>query len=193
MLRADHKKFCQMNACLLFRRLFIGMLFLPYMSNAQNPQALPVAYSPGGDGSGVTSNVPLNEINIRAFRHFRKRWPAVEAEVWLKEDRGYIVTFKEDSLHCQAHFDERGGFLYSLRYYAGDHISNDLSGLIQRTFPGYGIDVVTEITDGMKTFYLVKIGNPSAVKTLSVSEGKVEVFEDLVNGGRSTKPAGEFR
>lgn len=177
-----------MNGCLLILSLVLGITVFPHMANAQYPQGLPVSYSVGRDGNTLTSNVPLNEINIHAFRHFRKRWPAVTGETWLKADDGYIVSFTENSLRNQARFDARGSFLYSLKYYAGKNISGDLSILIKRKYPGYDINVVTEITDGEKIFYLVKIENSSSVKTLSISEGKVEVFEELVNGGTRTDP-----
>jgi len=55
--------------------------------------------------------------------------------------------------------------------------------LVKRKYPGYQLDVVTEITDGEKVFYLVKVISDESVKTLSVSDGKIEVLEDLVNGG----------
>jgi len=165
------------------------MALLPCMTNGQSPHVLPVSYNFGGGENAVTSNVPLNEINIHAFRHFRKRFPAISGETWIKVDNGYIVSFMEKSQRNQARFDARGGFLYSLKYYSGKDISKDLSGLIKRKYPDYLIDVVTEITDGDKVFYLVKIENPSSVKTLSIAEGKVEVFEELVNGGARTGPA----
>jgi hypothetical protein len=175
-----------MNACLLFFNLLFGMVVFPYVTRAQSSPALPVSYKFGGERDRLNSNVPLNEINIHAFRHFRKRWPAVVGESWIKGEDGYTVSFKENSLRCQARFDARGGFLYSLKYYSGKNISNDLSGLLIRKYPGYTIDVVTEITDGEKVFYLVKVENSSSVKTLSVSEGKVEVYEELINGGVRT-------
>jgi len=163
------------------------MVLSSFVASGQNSQSLPVSYN-FGEGATLTSNVRLNEINIHAFRHFRRRWPTVTGETWLKADGGYIVSFKEKSLRCQARFDTRGGFQYSLKYYAGKDTPGDLAGLIGIKYPAYGIDVVTEITNGEKTFYLVKIENSSSLKTISVSEGRVEVFEELINGGVHTDP-----
>jgi hypothetical protein len=165
------------------------MALFPYMTNGQSQHALPVSYNFGDGENTLRSNVRLNEINIHAFRHFRKRFPAVSGETWVKVDQGYIVSFMENSQRNQARFDSRGGFLYSLKYYSGGDVSNDLSGLIKKKYPDYLIDIVTEITDGERVFYLVKIENPSSVKTLSVTEGRVEVFEELINGGIRTHPA----
>jgi len=44
--------------------------------------------------------------------------------------------------------------------------------------------VITEIMNGEKTLYLVKIENHLSVKTISVDDGKMEITEDLVNGGQ---------
>ena len=175
-----------MNVRLLTLTLLLGMMIFPYMIDAQSAQALPVAYRIGGEGNNLTSNVPLNEINIHAYRHFRKRWPAITGETWFKEDEGYIVSFRENSLRCQARFDGRGGFLYSLKYYSGKAVSPDLAGLVLNKYSGYRIDMVAEITDGEKVFYLVQIENTSSVKTLSINEGQVAVLEEVVSGGTRT-------
>jgi len=177
-----------MNGCLLFLSLLFSMAVSPYTTNGQNVHGLPVSYNFGGGDNVLSSNVPLNEINIHAFRHFRRRFPAVSGETWTKVEGGYIVSFVEHSQRNQARFDSHGAFLYSLKYYTGDDVAGDLSGLIKRRYPDYLIDVVTEITDGEKVFFLVKIENSSSVKTLSVTEGKVEVYDEVVNGGVRTNP-----
>jgi hypothetical protein len=104
-------------------------------------------------------------------------------EYWFKSAEGYQVSFVQDAQRHQAYFDLRGAYLYSLKYYAGAKMPVGPAEMVRRKYPDYGIDVVTEITDGEKTFYLVKIINPALVKTLSVCEGKVELLEELVNGG----------
>ncbi|HEY4062730.1 MAG TPA: hypothetical protein VGM30_12565 [Puia sp.] len=190
-----------MNDCLLIRSLllrslfgslFLGALLLPVITRGQDPYTRPASlnypavynpaavYNPEG---AITSNVPLNEINIHAFRHFHRRWPTVAGESWVKSEDGYIVNFIADALHQQAHFDRRGAFLYALKSYSGSKIARDLEGIVKKKYRDYMITVVTEITDGEKTFYLVKIENSADVKTLSVCDGKIEVTEELINGG----------
>lgn len=164
--------------CLLF-----GSVLLTYSHlNGQNQFTVPTSFSYGGDGNNITSNVPLNMINIHAFRHFRKRFPSISNESWCKTDGGYLVSFIQNTQRNQAHYNLRGAFLYSVKYYGEKDISNDLGASIKKKYPDYRIDVVTEITNGEKTFYLVKIENKSSVKTISVIDGKLEIFEDLING-----------
>jgi hypothetical protein len=44
--------------------------------------------------------------------------------------------------------------------------------------------VVTEIYDGERTSYLVRVVNAVNIKTLAVYDGQIEVMEEMVNGGR---------
>jgi hypothetical protein len=162
--------------------LATSILLICTALNGQNQFALPAAYRFNGDANAITSNVPLNEINVHAFRHFQKRFPAVSAPSWIKTEDGYIVSFTEKGLRNQAHFDQRGTFLFSLKYYAGDGIDRELGAMIRSKYPGYFIKVVTEITNGEKVFYLVAMENGTSVKTLSVGEGGMDISEVPVNG-----------
>src|ERR1700755_449265 len=101
-----------MNACPSIRIFFAGLLLLPVFAIAQNQYARTAVFDaerPGhhptgegsgmnraGDGAAITSNVPLNEINIHAFRRFHRLFPAVSGESWLKSADGYVVSFMGD-------------------------------------------------------------------------------------------------
>jgi hypothetical protein len=169
-----------MNGCLLIRTLLLGMALMPLITKGQNEYARPASYKV--EGNSITSNVPLNEISIRAFRYFHRHFPEAAGESWVKSADGYIVSFIANSLRRQAHFDRRGGFLYCVKYYAGKDVARELFLTIKEKYQAYDIDVVTEITDDEKTFYLVKIKNNSSIKTLSVCDGKIAILEELVNG-----------
>ena len=172
-----------MKACLVTFSLALGMFLAPRL-DAQSQSIYPAAYRYNDPGNSISCNVPLNEINIHAYRYFHRMFPmATSDEYWFKSAEGYQVSFVLEGLRHQAYFDSRGGFLYSLKYYSGTKLQQSTASLVNRKYPDYQIDVVTEITDGDRSFYLVKILNPSAVKTLSVCDGKIEVLEELINGG----------
>ncbi|MBS1607045.1 MAG: hypothetical protein JST42_30615 [Bacteroidetes bacterium] len=164
-----------MKACLMYF-LLAGMLWVPGESR-------------GGTGGDISSNVPLNEINIHAYRHFHRLFSSgVSGEYWFKSEDGYQVSFFRDAERNQAFFDRRGAYLYSLKYYAGAKMPALVAAVVKRGYPGYQLDVVTEVTDGEKVFYLVKVISAESVKTLSVNDGKIDVLEDLVNGGVTSGP-----
>jgi hypothetical protein len=135
----------------------------------------------------VYSNVPLNEISSSAYRHFQKLFPiGTTNEYWYASADGYQVSFQQSGHQHQAFFDRHGAYRYSLLYYPGKEIPREPGDLVKAKYPEYKIDVVTEITDGLKTFHLVKIVNPVSIKTLSVCDGEIELLEDLINNTPET-------
>jgi hypothetical protein len=175
-----------MKAC---PKLLIGCLIAllaPALASAQEDYH-PATYTYNEGGSAISSNVPLNEINAHAYRHFQRLFPAgTSKEYWFASSEGYQVSFLLESHHSLAYFDRHGAYRYSLKYYPGTEIPRHPGDLIKVKYPDYRIDVVTEITDGEKTFYLVKIVNPVSIKTLSVGDGSIDVLEELSNGTAET-------
>jgi hypothetical protein len=170
-----------MKACHPLINCCLALLLAPALASAQN-NYYPAAYTYNEEGSVISSNVPLNEINIHAYRHFHRLFPAgTGREFWYVSADGYQVSFLLGGRHYQAYFDKRGAFRYSLKYYSGKEIPRGPGDVINAKYPDYQIDVVTEITDGEKTFYLVKIISPANIKTLSVTDGKIEMLEELIN------------
>jgi hypothetical protein len=133
-------------------------------------------------GNNIHSNVPMNEISPRAFRHFRKNFRAISDENWYKYDQGYLVSFVVNSFRHQAWYNPDGSFMCSVKYYSGKELDEQTDMQVRRQFPGYQIKVVMEITDDChKTFYLVTIEDPATIKTLFICDGKIEVRQELVN------------
>lgn len=171
-----------MVACRFFRRLAIGAVFLPYLSIAQSNYVWSASYPMNGGGRSVSATIPLNEVNIHAYRHFYKHWPSAVAAVWNKTAEGFEVTFMEGPVRNRVFFNERGRFLLMAKYYPGDYISPELAGMVYKRYPGYTIKVVTEITDGRKSSYVVNIRNSTSIKNLSITDGKIELRDELING-----------
>ncbi|HXB06238.1 MAG TPA: hypothetical protein VNW04_03965 [Puia sp.] len=175
-----------MKAC---PKLLIGCLIAmlaPALASAQE-DFHPAVYTYNEGGSAITSNVPLNEINAHAYRHFQRLFPTgTSKEYWFVSGDGYQVSFQLAGHHYQAYFDRHGAYRYSLLYYPGKEIPRNPGDLIKAKYPDYRIDVVTEITDGEKTFHLVKIVNPVSIKTLCVADGRIEVLEELINNTPQT-------
>ena|GEM_PF-869827 len=156
-------------------------LLAPALTFAQGDYR-PAVYTYNEGGSAISSNVPLNEINSHAYRHFQRLFPTgTSREYWFASSDGYQVSFLREGRHYTAYFDKHGVYRYSLKYYPGTEIPRSAGDPIMAKYPDYRIDVVTEITDGEKIFYLVKIVNPLCIKTLSVADGKIDLLEELIN------------
>jgi hypothetical protein len=190
-----------MNAHLI-RPLIMGVFAFPLFVAAQQgseglqgPAGIPAAgteeavrYS--DPGNNFTSNVPFNELSPKAYRRFHRRFPEVPTgEFWFKYAEGYQVSFTLDRHHQFAYFAPSGTFLYSLKYFDGKDLPRDMETVIKRRFPDYKIDVVTEVNDGLKTFYLLQIVNPDKIKMLTFVDGRIDVVNELHNGGANIGPA----
>jgi hypothetical protein len=186
-IRPLKNNFERMKACLLFKTWCVGLLLAPCFTTGQNDYRL-TAYTYNDARGNINSNVPLNEINPHAWRHFHKLFPAADGgEYWFASEEGYQVSFMNNGHHYQAYFDQRGAYRYSLHYYEGKEIPRDPGEMISERYPDFRIDVVTEVTDGVKTIYLVKLVNSTTLRTLSVCDGKIEVIEELTNGGAQSR------
>jgi hypothetical protein len=160
----------------------IGLILSPCLSFAQNDYH-PAAYSYNDEGNTVTSNVPLNEINAHAWRNFHRLFPtAAGEEKWFSSQEGFKVSFTLHGQAYQAWFGTHGNYRYSLHYYTGKEIPRDPGDLIRRKYPDYQLNIVTEITDGEKTVYLVRLVNPIRIKTLSVCDGEMRIVEEQAVG-----------
>lgn len=145
-------------------------------------------------GNNFFSNVPINELSPKAYRRFHRRFREVPTgEYWFKYASGYQVSFMLDQHHEFAYFDRSGIFLYSLRYYDGNETPKDMAAFVKRRFPDYRIDVMTEVNDGSKTFYMLQIMNPDKIKVLTVADGRIDIVSEIHNGSANIGPAEAVR
>jgi len=160
-------------------------MMIPAYTIAQQENVSPAAYRYGEAENVFSSNVPLNELNVHAYKHFHRIFSSgVTDEYWMKTKEGFQARFEQNGREHQACFDKHGYFRYSLTYYEGKDIPRLAGDLIHLRYPDYGINIVTEIYDGQTTSYLVRVFNSNNIKTLSVYDNQIEVMEELVNGGR---------
>ena len=174
-----------MKACHLLTCCCMGLILSPCLGFSQN-DFHPAVYTYNDEGNAVTSNVPLNEINAHAWRNFHRLFPAATGEEkWLSSVEGFKVSFNVNGAQYQAWFGNHGAYRYSLHYYPGTEIPREPGDLIRRKYPEYQLNIVTEITDGEKTVYLVRLVSPIRIKTLSVCDGDIRVVEDeAINNGQ---------
>jgi hypothetical protein len=132
-----------------------------------------------------TSNVMLNVISPRAFRHFRRNYPAVSREQWSKNNGGFTVSFLDpDSTGFMIHYDAKGRYQNTLMYYQKKHIPLDIGSVVNYLYRDYAVFFVTGMNDGIRTIFDVALVNKKMVKTVEISgEGEVRMvnqYEDAV-------------
>jgi hypothetical protein len=152
------------------------LIFVPCVTFGQTT-IYPAAYTYNDQGNTISSNIPLNEINSHAWRNFHRLFPTGSGgESWFHSDQGYEVSFILNGSYYQAFFEQRGGYRYSLHHYAGKEIPRGPGDQIKRKYPDYQLNIVTEITDGEKTVYLVRLVSPTNIKTISLCDDEIQVI-----------------
>jgi len=180
-----------MIACHFLRYLILAPFLMPVfatgqVTNATDPIKGQVISTGPGDKTqhAFDSNVPLNEISVKAFRHFQQLFPSgATGEYWFKSPEGYKVSFNLNAHSLLAYFDRHGAFLCSMKYYTQKEIPRETGELVKSKYPGYSIDLVTEVFDGQTTFLRVQIANASSLKILCIYGERIYMTEDLINGG----------
>jgi hypothetical protein len=162
-----------MIACHFLRCLILAIFLMPVFATSQIPAQ-----------HAFDSNVPLNEISVKAFRHFQRLFPTgATGEYWFKSTEGYKVSFNLNAHNLLAYFDKHGAFLCTMKYYTQKEIPRETGELVKSKYPGYGIDMVTEVFDGQTTFLRVQISNASSLRILCIYGERIYMTEDLINGG----------
>lgn len=177
-----HKLF---NNYFIFSTLCAIVLFSPIDLKSQSPGKKHINKESGFNipDQQIQSNVRLNEINILAFRHFRKNNPLIEHEYWEKTQNGLTVRYKDSDKLSLAYYDNQGAFLYSVKYFEESDLNNDLQKRLKREYPGFQFDILTEINNEIKTIYLVTLKNKYSMKSLLIDQGEIRVIDDLNYAG----------
>jgi hypothetical protein len=149
-------------------------------------------------GNNFFSNVPINELSAKAYRRFHRRFPEVQTgEYWFKYNQGYQVSFLLDQHRETAYYDQHGMFTSSMASYDAKDLPRDLPRdlmwAVHRRFPDYKLNVLTEVNDGQKTFYVLQILNPAHIKVLTVVDGRIDIINELNNGSADIGPAEAVR
>lgn len=134
-------------------------------------------------GHSFQSNVRLNEINTQAFRHFRKSFPAIESEYWEKNQNGFMARFKESNKFTMVYYDNQGSFQYSVKYFEESDLDEEIQKRIKKEYPGFQLDIVTEINNEIRNVYLVTLKNKYSMKSLLINQGEIQVIDDLNYAG----------
>lgn len=126
------------------------------------------------------SPLRMNEIKIRAARHFEKQYH-VGNEKWYKLDDGFVALFGDHSSINRVYYDGQGRFQFTVKNYEEKDMPGEVRKLIKSKYIGYKITLVTEIISDEKTIYQVHIKDEHTVKTIQVWDSQMKLIEDLIN------------
>jgi len=97
---------------------------------------------------------------------------------------GFVVKFEDQQIINQVFYDERGAFRYGVKYCEEKDLGKEIRYRVHKEFPGYQIDVVSEINSDDNTIYLMSLKNKTSVKNIMLSDSDLKVIEDIMYAAR---------
>jgi len=139
------------------------------------------SYSYNYSRNFITSNVPLNELSIKAYRNFEKNYAAIDKETWIKIPAGTMVTFVDNGVFYKLFYNTKGTFVYSYKFYDEKNCSAELIKMIQHSYPQYKIVNIVELFQNNKLLYGINISNGDSTKSLEMDNGETKLLSEFSN------------
>lgn len=139
--------------------------------------AMDSLYSYAINGGTFTSNVLLNDIKTRAFRHFLRNYPFAVNEEWIKYNDGYSVVFTaHDSILYHVYYDPTGRFREAFTFYTKDNMPLAIKQSITGRYKNYSVLFASAMNDGMRMIYNVTLTDNDMVKLVECYNGNVDII-----------------
>lgn len=166
-----------MNKLGLILCLAIPIVYSPH-ANAQVPDNS-IHYYKENDNT-FTSNVFLNEISSRAYKHFLKNYSFASNEVWRKSAAGFLVTFTaSDSTLYHVYYERSGRFQTAYTYYQRG-IPADIKESIKYNYKEYSVLSASGMNDGAKTIFDVSLIKDYMVRVVEITGREVRMINQYV-------------
>ena len=159
------------------------LLCIPFINYAQFNVSAPTQRSEefnyAIDTTHFESNVRLNEINTSAFRSFLKDYPDAVNEKWFNDSKGSCAVFINNNITYKIFYNKHGGFILSLKYYAGESLDETIQHTMATRFPGAAIKSVTEAYDGHLTEHEICMTKKSSTIICKLIAGEISDITEL--------------
>ena len=112
-------------------------------------------------------------------KHFKKEFKNTTGESWYALQNGYRVKFLQNGVYNMAHYNEKGRWLRTIRYYDETGLPKNIRNAVRHEFLDFNIFLVMEMNLPQSTIYLVKIEDKTSWKTVRVAGDEIEVVENF--------------
>ena len=122
----------------------------------------------------------LTEINSKVMRSFISSYSNVTDPKFVKYYGGYVVYFAQDDIRYKVYYMTTGELKCTIRQYEAKYLPIEYRQLVENSYPGYSIFLVTEVIKKGRTRYEVKIENEATFKDIRLEDGGIRVANDYV-------------
>jgi hypothetical protein len=138
----------------------------------ENIVAQELVYTYVVSGDSLSSNVPLNEINPKAFRHFTQSYGYVSSQEWRKYSNGFSVSFRShDSTVYRVFYSLHGAAGIVHVYYTAAGTPTGLIDTLDPEYKGCRVVYSAGLIDGQKEMFEVGLLVNNKIRIVQVREG----------------------
>jgi hypothetical protein len=122
----------------------------------------------------------LTEINSKVMRSFISSYSNVSDPKFVKYYGGYVVYFAQDDIRYKVYYMMTGELKCTIKQYEAKYLPVEYRQLVETSYPGYSIFLVTEVIKKGRTRYEVKIENDASFKDIRIEDGGIKIANDYV-------------
>jgi hypothetical protein len=125
------------------------------------------------------NTAPMNEVNAKAVRDFRKTFKDAVDEKWYEIPNAFLAEYMRNDKKYVVVYNRKGKWQFTISYYDEKNLPDEVKGDVKRVYYDYSISRVEEIRINDKTIYVVHMENETTWKNLRICDGEMEVIEDF--------------
>jgi hypothetical protein len=169
-----------------FAAIIVGLAIIPaFISHAQ--KAMPdqktmlaiTEVSSSNTNKPQFEDVRMNEISMKALRHFTNNFPTAGSVKWYATTDGFMAYFVSDGLKRRSGYDNKGNWLYNFRSYPEKYLPASVRRLVKGEYYDYNIVMADEIEKSNTTIYIVHLSNETHAVKVKVCDGEMEEMESF--------------
>jgi hypothetical protein len=145
-------------------------------SNKSNFIELPA----NNNENAALANAYELRVSPKAVKNFMKSFRGAENTNWYKMPQGLMVYFTVDGIKMRSVYDNKGNWLYSLRFYTEEYLPKNMRHQVKSNYYDFNITAVNEVQENNKTVYFIQLEGTKSYKTIWLCDGEMEVANEFI-------------
>ncbi len=122
----------------------------------------------------------LNDIKIKAVRHFIDNFDNAPKEEWYEAPDRFVVTFTLNEIKYRVDYDKKGNWIETYRTYDEDKLPTEIEDVVRSSYYDYKIFLVQEVENPLdvKSYYIHLDGKTRLIN-LKICNGQMDELQNF--------------
>jgi hypothetical protein len=126
-----------------------------------------------------TPKLLLNEISIKAVRHFNVSFNTPLHVKWDRIPGGVSVHFISDGIKKLVAYTGKGTWIHTLSFYDEHKLPQYVKHLVKSVYYDFAINQVVQIEEDDELVYMIQLEDSMSFKTVAVDDYEMKIVKDL--------------